>query len=143
MAPLPATTLVQFYPGNGRFHVDKLIDPDGAPADVLDIDLGFTVLGSVELPGWLSGKGEVRLAADEIGGQIDEIIGRVSFPIPGSNTVNDPPSMKYQWRINVSPRALPDVSNVYRLAVVFAFQTPGGGHTDIGAFYDLGTFLVV
>ncbi len=140
---LPVNVPIQFIPATGTFRVESLIDPSGAPVTVLDIDLGFTLTGWFELPGWLSGKGVVSLAADQIGGPIDKVIGDVVVPIPGSNSPNDPPLIRYPWSIHVKAPTLPDVSYMYQFGVMFAFQTLGGGHTDIGGFYDLGAFLVV
>jgi len=140
---LPATADVQFIPGSGKLYVDRLIDPSGTPVTVLDIDVGFTVEGRLELPGWLSGQGVVRLSADEIGGPIDQTIGQAEFAVTGSASPTDPPSIVYPWSIFVQSPALPDDSRMYRLGVVFLFRTNAGGHTDIGGFYDLGAFLVV
>jgi len=139
----PATADVQFIPGSGKLYIDRLIDPSGTPITVLDIDVGFTVEGRLELPGWLSGKGVVRLSADEIGGPIDKEIGSANLDITGSASPSDPPSVVYPWSISVQSPTLPDDSKMYRLGIVFLFQTNAGGHTDIGGFYDLGAFLVV
>ncbi|HEV8571034.1 MAG TPA: hypothetical protein VGQ92_28740 [Actinoplanes sp.] len=143
MANLPVTADVQFIPGYGKLYVDSLVDPSGNPLTVLDIDAGFTFKGRVELPGWLSGKGLVRLSADEIGGPVDKTIGQQVLAITGATTPTDPPSITYPWSIEVKSPTLPDDSRMYQFGVVFVFQTPGGGHTDIGGFYDLGAFLVV
>jgi hypothetical protein len=140
---IPATADVQFLSGNGKLHLDSLVDPSGTPTTVLDIDQGFTVAGRLELPGWLSGRGVVRLAADEIGGSIDKMIGDAVVTITGATSPTDPPTMFYDWSITVKSPTLPDESKMYRLGLVFVFQTPAGGHTDIGGFYDLGAFLVV
>jgi hypothetical protein len=140
---IPATADVQFVPGTGKFRVEKLVDPSGNPVDVLDIDLGFQLSGYVELPGWLSGRGDVRLAADQIGGPVDKVIGRAVLNITGATSPTDPPSVRYPWSISVKSPALEDKSEMYQLGLVFALQTPGGGHTDIGAFFDLGAYLVV
>jgi hypothetical protein len=139
----PVSDAIQFIPGSGKFVVEKFVDPSGAPVDVLDIDVGFTVSGRIELPGWLSGKGVVRLAADQLGGPFDGTIGQVGVNITGATSPSDPPVMSYPWSITVKSPALPDRDEMYRLGVLFAFQTPSGGHTDIAGFYDLGTVLVV
>jgi hypothetical protein len=139
----PVIADVQFVPGTGKLYIDALVDPSGNPLTVLDIDVGFTVKGRVELPGWLSGRGVVRLSADEIGGPFDATIGQVVVPITGSTSPNDPPSIQYPWEISVKSPTLPDVSKMYQFGLVFVLETPGGGHTDIGGFYDLGAFLVV
>jgi hypothetical protein len=54
-----------------------------------------------------------------------------------------PPNISYPWSISVISPTLADESKMYQLGLVFLFQTPSGGHTDIGGFYDLGAFLVV
>lgn len=143
MPTLPDSADVQFLPATGKLYVDELVDPSDAPLTVLDIDKGFTVKGRLELPGWLSGMGVVRFFADELGGPIDKEIGHADIAITGSTTANDPPSKMYSWSIDVKSPTLPDESKMYRFGLVFVLQTPGGGHTDIGGFYDLGTFLVV
>src|SRR5262245_54089729 len=144
--PIPDTADVQFVPLNGKFYLDTLVDPSDAPTSVLDIDLGFTVRGRLQLPSWLTGTGLVRLFADELGGPIDKRIGETTVAITGAASPNDPASKIYSWTINVAPNALPDPSpdsSLYRLGLVFVFQNPAGGHTDIGAFFDLGTYLIV
>jgi hypothetical protein len=144
MVTLPVDAPVQLVPpGKATLHVESLIDPSGDPITVLDIDLGFTLTGWLDLPGWLSGKGIVSLAADQIGGPIDKVIGSVTVNITGATSPNDPPNIRYYWKINVKSPVLPDASAMYQFGVIFAFQTNAGGHTDIGGFYDLGAFLVV
>ncbi len=140
---LPANAPVQFIPGTGTFDVDTLVDAAGTANKTLDIDAGFTVTGRLELPGSISGKGLIRLAGDEIGGPYDGVLGEVIVPITGASLPTDPPSMLYSWSIAVPGNALPDASSMFHLAVLFALQTNAGGHTDVGAFYDLGVYLVV
>lgn len=143
LTPPPAVSAeLQFSPQGGKLFIDRIIDPSGKPLDVFDKTVGFTVEGHLELPGWLSGKGVVRLVADQIGGQFDGEIGRADLAIPGSTTQTDPLVMTYPWSIKVMPPALPE-SEMYQLGVIFIFKTVAGGHTDIGAFYDLGAFLLV
>jgi len=141
--PIPATADVQFIPGKGTLYIDKLVDPSGDPLSVLDIDQGFTLSGRITLPGWLSGKGLVWLAADQLGGPIDKVVGNYPVSITGATSTTDPPNITYNWSITVKSPTLPDSSAMYKFGVVFVLQTLGGGHTDIGAFVDLGAFLVV
>jgi len=144
MTTFPVTAEVQLVsPGGATLEIDQPQDPSGSPITVLDIDLGFTFTGFVELPGWLSGKGVVRLSADEIGGPFDDTIGQADFDITGSSSPTDPPSVQYPWQITVTSPTLPDATKMYQFAVVFLFKTAAGGHTDIGGFVDLGAFLVV
>ncbi len=143
---LPATTPVRFAAQAGTFFIDNLTDPNGDPGNVIDIDLGFTLSGRLELPGFLTGRGLVRLFADEHGGPIDQRIGQDTVAITGATSPTDPPNKTYRWSIAVAGTALPDPSpdsSVYQLDVAFTFQNPVGGHTDIGAVYDLGTFLII
>src|SRR4249919_2708542 len=57
---VPVTGNIQFMPPGGVFlTVDSISDPGGGPADVLDVDQGFTVKGTVVLPNWLAGTGTV------------------------------------------------------------------------------------
>ena len=144
--PIPDVAQVQFAPGGGKFYLDSLVDPSGVPSTVLDIDLGFTVKGRVELPGWLSGKGLVRLFADEIGGPVDKEIGRDTPNITGSSSPTDPPTKVYPWTITVAGTALADPSpdsSLYQLGLSFVLLSSAGGHTDIGAFFDLGAYLII
>lgn len=143
MTTFPVSGEIQFTPGKGTLFVDDLVDPSGAPTTVLDIDEGFTIKGRVVLPGWLSGKGLVRITADEKGGPIDKSVGEQPLVITGATTPNDPPAITYPFQIEVKSPTLPDESKMYDLGVVFVFQTAAGGHTDIAGFYDLGAFLVV
>ena len=72
---VPVTGTIQFVPPGGVFlTVDSITDPGGGPADVLDVDLGFTVAGRVVLPNWLAGTGTVTVYADEQGGPIDQAL---------------------------------------------------------------------
>ena len=94
---IPVTGPIQFVPPGGVFlTVDSITDPGGAPADVIDVDLGFTVSGTVVLPNWLAGTGTVTIYADEQGGPIDKALqpprrshsprrtpSRTRRPIPG------------------------------------------------------------
>jgi len=141
----PVITDVQLVPpgGTGKLEIEQPVDPSGDPVTVLDIDLGFTFKGYVELPGWLSGNGVVRLSADEIGGPFDDTIGEDNLAIIGATDPNDPPNIKYYWSITVTTPALPDETKLYQFGIAFLLKTQAGGHTDIGGFYDLGAFLVV
>jgi hypothetical protein len=53
---VPGSNPVQFVPNSGDFTVDSISDPGGAPSNILDVDLGFVVSGTVTLPNFLSGK---------------------------------------------------------------------------------------
>jgi hypothetical protein len=66
--PVPGTSQVQFNTAGCKFTVESITDPNGAPANVLDLDLGFEIRGKVAMPNWLEGPGNVHVYAQEIGG---------------------------------------------------------------------------
>jgi hypothetical protein len=140
---VPGTNQVQFVPQGGNFSVDSVSDPGGPPGNILDVDLGFVVKGTVQLPNWLNGKGRVCIYADELGGQIDQQLN----PCYKFDVIADPsePKLKtYNWTITFPPNplVLPDPSSgsqLYRLAAVFLF---GDQATDIASFVDMGMYLI-
>ena len=141
---IPATTPVQFGPPpTGTFFVDTFVDPSGSPINVIDIDLGATLTGRVTLPGDVTGNGHVRLAGDEIGGPFDDTVKEVLINLTGNPSPNDPAPITYNWTLTFKSPDLPDVSKAYHFALTFVVTNPGQGHTDIGAIFDLGDFLVV
>src|SRR5205085_4889033 len=72
---VPATGDIQFVPpGAAKLTVLSVTDPNGSPGNVLDVDLGFTVSGTVTLPNWLAGTATVCIWADEQGGAIDKAL---------------------------------------------------------------------
>lgn len=144
MLTLPGTAEIPVdSPPTGTLYVNKLVDVNGNELTRIHQEAAFLVEGSVDLPGLLSGKGVATLSANEIGGAFEEEIGRTEIEITGSPTPGDPPSMPYNWKIDVPAAKLPEVAKEYFLTVVFAYQTGAGGHTDIIGSYDLGTILVV
>jgi hypothetical protein len=141
---VPVSDLIQFVPTGGTFYVDKVTDPGGTPADVLDVDLGFNVTGRVTLPNWLKGKGQVCIYADEQGGPIDQGLSPCcDLDLKGER--GEPHLVKYDWEIKFpgNPPVLPDPqpggSQVYRLIAVFRF---GDQLTDIATFCDMGTYMI-
>jgi len=144
MATIPTNTPVQFGPPpTGTFFVDTFQDPSGAPVNVIDIDLGATLTGSVTLPGDLTGTGHVRLAGDEIGGPFDGIVKQVNITLTGNPQPNDPSPKNYPWTLAFQSPDLPDESKAYHFVLTFVVTNPGQGHTDIAAIVDLGDFMVV
>ncbi len=140
---VPGSNLVQFSPPGGEFFVDVITDPGGAPASILDVDQGFEVTGRVTLPNWLSGKGQVCIYADELGGPIDKKLDPCAeLAITGKK--GEPGSTVYPWSIKFpgNPPVLPDPSpgsQLYRLAAIFMF---GDQLTDIASFVEMGTYLI-
>ena len=96
---IPVTGPIQFVPPGGVFlTVDSVTDPGGAPADVIDVDLGFTVSGTVVLPNWLAGTGTISIYADEQGGPIDKVLApSATITLAPSNTEPNPKT--YHWKI--------------------------------------------
>ena len=139
------------FPGtlNADFEVDNVTDPNGAPADVLDLDLGFSVVGHIDFPNWLSGTGNVSVYADQRGGGYDQKILTKDLTITASPT--DPSgSTRYDWTLTY-PTDLPSGSTplsdpspapgstVYSLTAVFTFN---GVLSDIAAFVDMGPYMI-
>ena len=139
---VPVTGTIQFMPPGGVFlTVDSISDPGGAPADVLDVDLGFTVKGTVVLPNWLAGTGTVTIYADEQGGPIDKALQpSATITLAPSNTEPNPKT--YAWTIAFGGNVLPDPSSgsqIYRLLAKFMYE---GQATDIAGFVVMGDYLV-
>jgi len=139
------------FPGtlNADFEVDNVTDPNGAPANVLDLDLGFSVVGHIDFPNWLSGTGNVSVYADQRGGGYDQKILTKDLTITASPT--DPSgSTRYDWTLTY-PTDLPSGSTplsdpspapgstVYSLTAVFTFN---GVLSDIAAFVDMGPYMI-
>jgi hypothetical protein len=141
---VPGTNPVQFNTAGGKFSVDSITDPNGAPSDVLDLDLGFVISGQVVLPNWLEGTGSVCVYAQEIGGPVNRSIG-CDNSLKFTRTVAEPKFKTYPWKVTIPKNStvLPDPqrgsSQVYNLIAVFVFDDQ---LTDIGAFVDMGLFMI-
>jgi hypothetical protein len=139
---VPVTGDIQFVPpGGAKLTVDSVTDPGGAPADVLDVDLGFTVKGTVTLPNWLAGAATVCIWADEQGGPIDKALSPcATITLTPSST--EPNPKVYPWTISFSGSVLPDPSSgsqIYHLLAKFMYE---GQATDIAGFADMGLYLI-
>ena len=145
--PVPTTSPIQFPSTlSAQFAVDTMTDPNGAPATVLDLDLGFSISGHVNFPNWLTGTGNVSIYADELGGSYDGKILTTDISITAGGPEGGVTT--YGWTVtypaNLPPGGtpLPDPSSgsqVYSLAAVFTFNGPP---TDIAGFAELGTYLI-
>lgn len=139
------------FPGtlNAKFDVDQVTDPGGAPAHVLDLDLGFAVKGHIDFPNWLAGTGNVSVYADQRGGGYDQKILSTDITITANPT--DPSGVtNYPWTVTypndrpasstpLSDPSPPPGSMVYGLTAVFTFD---GVLSDIAAFVDMGTYMI-
>jgi len=139
---VPASGVIQFVPpGAARLTVDTVTDPNGTPEDVLDVDLGFTVSGTVTLPNWLAGTATVCIWADEQGGTIDRALSPChTITLSASNA--EPSTKVYPWSITFQPNVLPDPSpgsQIYHLLAKFMYE---GQPTDIAGFADMGLYLI-
>ncbi len=142
---VPGSSSVQFNTASSNFYVDSITDPNGPPTDVLDIDLGFVIKGRVTMPNWLEGTGQICVYAHEIGGGVNKSIGcdEVKFtrPVPPQ----EPANQQKDWAVTVPPNSnvLPDPqpgsSQVYELVAVFVLDDQ---LTDIGAFVDMGKYMI-
>ena len=137
------TSPIQFTNQGGNLTVDTVTDPNGAPASVLDIDLGFEVSGSVTLPNSLTGTGQVCLYAAEAGGNVNKQIKCTSFKVTRPQPPTEPQTVTYPWILKIGSGDFPDPqadsSQVYNLVVVFVFDDQ---LTDIGGFVDLGKYMI-
>jgi hypothetical protein len=138
------------FPGtaNADFLVDQVTDPNGDPAEVLDLDMGFAVSGHIDFPSWMSGTGNVSIYADQVGGGYDEKI--LSTDITITATGPEPALTLYNWTATY-PADLPTTSTgltdpspapgsqVYRLTAVFTYN---GAVGDVGAFVDMGPYMI-
>ena len=87
---VPGSNQIQFPSiSTSTFSVDVVTDPNNAPADVLDLDLGFTVKGHIDFPNWLSGTANVAVYADQLGGGYSQKILAKDINITANPT--DPP----------------------------------------------------
>jgi Trypsin-like peptidase domain/Sel1 repeat len=131
------------HAGRGEFTVESISDPGGAPSNVLDVDQGFEINGTVNLPNWLIGKGQVYIYADELGGPIDMKL-TPSAEINITGKITQPGSTTYPWKITFpgNPPVLPDPSpgsQLYRLSAVLQFEDET---TDIASSVDIGLFVI-
>src|SRR5262245_39753223 len=97
---LPSSSPVPFVPPSGTFTVVSVTDLAGnVLANAIDIDQGFIVNGTVQLPNWLSGNGQVCVYADELGGPINQQLGCTAVPI-SPNPTDPPGTTTYPWSIS-------------------------------------------
>jgi hypothetical protein len=122
-----------------------MTDPNGNPTEVLDVDLGFAISGTVTLPDFLQGTATVCVYADELGGPFDDRIAPCAQLTITPGPIPDPSgSTTYPWTVTYDGASgvLPDPSSssqLYHLAAVFVFSDPA---LDIGSFVDIGLFLI-
>jgi hypothetical protein len=138
----PLTGDIQLVPGGpAQLFVDSVSDPGGAPSNVLDVDLGFTVKGRVTLPNSFTGTGQVCIYADELGGKIDQSLNPCANITVTADTA-EPKLKTYDWTIDFPGNVLPDPSvgsQLYHLAAIFTFN---GQLSDIAGFVDMGLYLI-
>ena len=138
------------FPGtqNADFVVDLVTDPNGDPANVLDLDLGFAVKGHIDFPSWMAGTGNVSIYADQVGGGYDQKI--LSTDLTITATGPEPGLTLYNWTATY-PADLPagslplsdpspsPSSMVYNLVAVFTYNGMAG---DVGAFAEMGNYMI-
>ena len=140
--PVPVKGPIQFVPPGGVYlTVDDITDPGGDPVEVIDVDLGFTVSGTVVLPNWLAGTGTVCIYADEQGGPIDMALDPC-FTLTIVSEKAEPKAKVYPWKIDFPGTVLPDPhpgSQIYRLLAKFMYEDQA---TDIAGFVVMGDYLI-
>lgn len=147
---VPGSSQIQFPSVlSADFAVDQVTDPGGAPADVLDLDLGFAVKGHIDFPNWLGGTGNVSVYADQLGGGYNQKILSKDITITANPT--DPagttpipwtltyPADRPSSSIPLSDPSPPPGSMVYNLVAVFIFN---GVPSDIAAFVEMGNYMI-
>jgi hypothetical protein len=146
---VPGSSQIQFPSTlSADFNVDQVTDPNGAPADVLDLDQGFTVSGHIDFPAWMAGTGNVSIYADQHGGGYNQKILSVDITITATGT--EPTVTTYAWQaaypadLPAGSTALSDPSPapgsmVYSLTAVFSYNGMAG---DVGAFVDMGDYMI-
>ena len=149
---VPGSNQIQFPSiSTSTFSVDVVTDPNNAPADVLDLDLGFTVEGHIDFPNPLSGTANVAVYADQLGGGYSQKILSKDItinanPSDPSATQLIPWTLTYPTDLPATSQPLsdpspppPSGSMVYNLVAVFTFN---GVPTDIAAFVEMGTYMI-
>lgn len=142
---VPGSNPIPFTPPSGEFDVDSVTDLNGnVLGTIIDVDQGFQVNGTVKLPNWLSGNGQVCIYAEELGGPFNQRLGCVAVSITPSPT--DPPGLQiYPWTVKfagnagIFPDPQPNDSQLYHFGAVFTY---GAQLTDIQSFVDMGMYLV-
>lgn len=148
--PVPGSSQIQF-PSilSSDFDVDQVTDPNGAPANVLDLDQGFEVDGRIHLPNWIGGTANVSVYADQRGGGYNQQILTKDYVITANPT--DPTKLEEtKWTLKypdnvpststkLSDPSPPPGSMVYDLTAVFIFN---GVPSDIAAFVDMGPYMI-
>lgn len=149
---VPGSSKIQF-PSllSADFKVDQVSDPNGTPADVLDLDLGFAVTGEVVFPNWLGGAANVSVYADQLGGGYNQKILSTDFtitpnPSDPAGTTTVPWTLTYPTDLPTTSTPLsdpspppPSGSMVYNLVAVFTFN---GVLSDIAAFVEMGPYMI-
>lgn len=147
---VPGTGQIQF-PSilSSDFDVDQVTDPNGAPANVLDLDQGFEVDGRIHLPNWIAGTATVSVYADQRGGGYNQLILTKNYVIPADPTdpskLHETPwTLKYPDDVPSTSTKLQDPSPppgsmVYDLTATFTFN---GVLSDIAAFVDMGPYMI-
>jgi len=132
----------------GDFCVTEVVDNNGVPARNLEAAQYFDVKGEIRINAGhaITGTATVSVYADQLGGDIDQEIGRTA---PAINITGDG---TFQWTVRVPGGTLPDVapplpppagrSNLYRLAAALTMVNSVGGGTETASFVDLGTFMI-
>lgn len=125
------------YPA-GTFDA-AVIDNDNQPSTVLDASLAFRVEGTIVLNSGnlVTGRMDVTVYVDELGGQIDQSIGSTSLSIPGDGT--------FSYTVVIPANTLPETptgSGVYQVGVLLTHRNSFGIPTELTAFEDLGAFRI-
>jgi hypothetical protein len=126
-----------------RVSVDSITYPDGTPLDVLDLDRGSIIIGKVTLPNSLTGSGQVRVYAQQIGGP-PQLIGSDSLTFAPSAPPGEPGTSDHPWSVvvpahsSVLPAPEPGPSVMYNVLAVFTHDQ----RTDIEIAVEKGPYQI-
>jgi hypothetical protein len=121
--------------------VDSITDPSGVPVELIDVDLGFTVSGTLVLPNWLAGTVTVCIYADELGGPFDGALSPCAT-LELVPAVTEPNPKVYPWSIAFSGGVLPDTTSGSQIFSLSAKVSYRGHATDFHGYVEMGTYLV-
>jgi hypothetical protein len=130
----------------GQFSVESITDPDGAPSNALDLDLGFVISGKVTLPNLVEGTGTVCVYADQRGGPFNGSIGCTTLAFTRATAPAEPGTTDYSWTVtfppdsNVIPAPQGPATQLYRLTAVFVLDDP---MMDVRGAVDIGSYMVI
>ena len=128
----------------GRIEA-SIVDPGGAPPDILKVDQAWAVDIKWEVTGSLvplvGGTWHLRLNIDQLGGPGD-------FPFPPANSIDvpvTPANGSYRQAVNVPANTLAagPGGNTYQVLASLTYTTPAGTPGPIAGYVNCGMVQVI